>query len=385
MGDVMARGNTPLMVRVKRSELAIGQRVPWTIYDAQHRVLVEKGTILKSEEDFNTIGLAGDLYRDSSSGDGNDPHHTAPLHTSIFDEIDHLETRMRNVLRVLPDAPQEVPSRILRLAERLLRYVKDDPDAAIGIAHLYHEGHYTELHPIHVAILALILADAKNYDTKKSLAVAAAALSKHISVARFQEELHEQTAPLTEQQRQMIHSYPQKSHDLLKEMGVKDSVWLNAVLQCQENEDGSGYPNGLHGDEISEEAKIVALADRYSAMISDRNYRKGNLSNSVLKRFFEGKGSVLNEELTLFFIKELGVYPPGTFVKLSDGYVGVVTKRGVHASKPFVSCYRDEYGKMLAKPFVRNLFRENVQIAATIPPQDIGSLSLKWIWGQLVV
>jgi HD-GYP domain-containing protein (c-di-GMP phosphodiesterase class II) len=381
----MARGNTPLMVRVKRSELAIGQRVPWTIYDAQHRVLVEKGTILKSEEDFNTIGLAGDLYRDSSSVGPNDTGQAAPLHTSIFDEIDHLETRMRNVLRVLPEAPKEVPGRILRLAERLLRYVKDDPDAAIGIAHLYHDGHYTELHPIHVAILALLLAQAKEYDNKKSLAVAAAALSKHISVARFQEALNEQTTPLTDQQRQMIQSYPQKSHDMLKEMGVKDQVWLNAVLQCQENEDGTGYPQGLHGNQIAEEAKIVALADRYSAMISDRHYRKGKLSNSVLKSFFEGKGSVLNEELTLFFIKELGVYPPGTFVKLSDGYVGIVTKRGAHASKPFVSCYRDEYGKMLAKPQVRNLFREEVKIAATIPPQDIGSLSLKWIWGLLIV
>lgn len=381
----MARGNTPIMVRVKRSELAIGQRVPWTIYDAQHRVLVEKGTILKSEEDFNTIGLAGDIYRDSAAGDGIDHANNAPLHTSIFDEIDHLESRMRNILRVLPESPKEVPGRVLRLAERLLRYVKDDPDAAIGIAHLYHDGHYTELHPIHVAILALILAQAKEYDSKRSLAVAAAALSKHISVAHFQEELNEQTAPLTDNQRQRIHSYPQKSYDMLREMGVKERVWLNAVLQCQENEDGSGYPHGLQGSEIAEEAKVVALADRYSAMISDRHYRKGNLSNSVLKSFFEGKGSILNEELTLFFIKELGVYPPGTFVKLSDGYVGVVTKRGAHASKPYVSCYRDEYGKMLAKPFVRNLFRENVKIAATIPPQDIGSLSLKWIWGLLVV
>ncbi|MBD3670933.1 MAG: hypothetical protein HUJ29_09175 [Gammaproteobacteria bacterium] len=381
----MARGNTPSMVRVKRSELAIGQRIPWTIYDAHHKVLVEKGTILKSEEDFQTIGLSGDLYRESSAAGGPDSGHAAPLQTSIFDEIDHLETRMRNTLRVLHESPKEVPGRILRLAERLLRYVKDDPDAAIGIAHLYHEGNYTELHPIHVAILALILAQAKEYDNKRSLAVAAAALSKHISVARFQEELHAQTSPLTEQQREMINSYPQKSHDMLMEMGVKDETWLNAVLQCQENEDGTGYPRGLHGNQISEEAKVVALADRYSAMISDRNYRKGSLSNSVLKRFFEGKGSVLNEELTLFFIKELGVYPPGTFVKLSDGYVGVVTKRGAHASKPFVSCYRDDFGKMLAKPMVRNLFREEVKIAATIPPQDIGSLSLKWIWGLLIV
>jgi len=381
----MARGKTPMMVRIKRSELAVGQRVPWNIYDSRHRVLVEKGHILKSEEEFRTVGLSGDIFRDASSGSNLEQLNTGPLQSSIFDDIDHLETLMRNALRSLYENPETLPDRVTRLAELLYRYVKADADAAIGIAHLYHEGNYTELHPIHVAILTLVLTIAKSYEKERCISVAAAALSKHISVAKFQEELHEQTSPLTEQQRQAIRTYPQKSFELLKKLGVTDTIWLNAVLQCQENEDGSGYPRGLAGAQIAEAAKIVALADRYSAMTSDRNYRKGNLSNSVLKRFFEGKGTVLNEELTLFFIKELGVYPPGTYVKLSDGYTGIVIRRGVHASKPTVSCYRDDLGHIMVKPVVRNLFRDPSKITATIPPQDIGNLSLKWIWGQLII
>lgn len=381
----MARAKTPMMVRIKRSELAVGQRVPWNIYDSRHRILVEKGHILKSEEEFRTVGLSGDIFRDASSGSNAEQHSSGPLQSSIFDDIDHLETLMRNALRSLYESPETLPDRITRLAELLYRYVKADADAAIGIAHLYHDGNYTELHPIHVAILTLVLTIAKSYDKERSISVAAAALSKHISVAKFQEELHEQTSPLTEQQRQAIRTYPQKSYELLKKLGVTDTVWLNAVLQCQENEDGSGYPMGLAGENISEAAKIVALADRYSAMTSDRNYRKGNLSNSVLKRFFEGKGTVLNEALTLFFIKELGVYPPGTYVKLSDGYTGIVIRRGVHASKPNVSCYRDDLGHIMVKPVIRNLFRDPSKITSTIPPQDIGNLSLKWIWGQLII
>lgn len=381
----MARQKIPVMVRIKRSELAIGQRVPWNIYDSRHRILLERGHILKSEDEIRTVGLSGDIYRDVSSGSSTEHLNSGPLQSSIFDDIDHLETLMRNALRSLYENPEKLPDRILRLADLLYRYVEADADAAIGIAHLYHEGNYTELHPIHVAILTLVLTRAKSYDKERSISVAAAALSKHISVAKFQEELHEQTSPLSEQQRKAIDTYPLKSHDLLKRLGVTDTLWLNAVLQCQENEDGSGYPMGVTGEQITEGAKIVALADRYSAMTSDRNYRKGNLSNSVLKRFFEGKGSAINEELTLFFIKELGVYPPGTFVKLSDGYTGIVIRRGAHASKPSVSCYRDDLGHVMAKPVIRNLFRDPSKIAATIPPQDIGNLSLKWIWGQLIV
>ncbi|MBD3610783.1 MAG: hypothetical protein HUJ30_09560 [Gammaproteobacteria bacterium] len=379
----MAIGKKPVMTRIRRSELAVGQRVRWDIYDSKNNILVEKGTILKSEADFVTVGLSGDIFR--IGGGLDDSADLTPLDSNIFDEIDHLELRMRNVLRAIYDSPHEVPERIQKLAERIYRYVDTEPDACIGIAHLYHEGNYTELHPLHVAILALVVAQARQYTAEQSVSLASAALSKHLSVARLQEDLHSQTQPLSIEQRTLIQSYPQKSFDLLQRVGVKDEDWLRAVLECQENEDGTGYPKGLQGHQISEMAKIIALADRYSAMTSDRNYKKADLSSSVLKRFFQGKGTALNEELTLQFIKELGVYPPGTFVKLSDGYVGVVIGRGAHASKPKVSCYQDQYGRQMAKPVIRNMFRDPEKIAATLPPQDIENLNLKWIWGYMFV
>ena len=90
---------------------------------------------------------------------------------------------------------------------------------------------------------------------------------------------------------------------------------------------GAGYPWGLKSKFISSFAKILGLADTYVAMINKRAWREAKLPQSALKEIYQ-MASQEDEEIFRCFISQLGVYPPGTLVRLKSGEIAVVTNRG---------------------------------------------------------
>ena len=93
----------------------------------------------------------------------------------------------------------------------------------------------------------------------------------------------------------MVKTHPQAGYNLLKDI---DFPWPVAeiVLQHHERLDGSGYPQGLKGKEILQEARIIAVADVVEAMASDRPYRKALGIEAALKEIKRGRGTLYDEE-----------------------------------------------------------------------------------------
>lgn len=88
--------------------------------------------------------------------------------------------------------------------------------------------------------------------------------------------------------------------------------------------DGTGYPDGLKGDQISVFGQIAAIVDIYDAISSERCYSDALSPHAALRKLFEWSGSHLNRELVEKFIAHVGIYPVGTLVRLKSGYIGVV-------------------------------------------------------------
>jgi HD-GYP domain-containing protein (c-di-GMP phosphodiesterase class II) len=77
------------------------------------------------------------------------------------------------------------------------------------------------------------------------------------------------------------------------------------VLEHHERIDGKGYPKGIKGDEISIQAKIIAIADTYDAMISDRSYRKALSESYAVSEMIRGAGTQFDAELTKLFVEKV--------------------------------------------------------------------------------
>lgn len=97
------------------------------------------------------------------------------------------------------------------------------------------------------------------------------------------------------------------------------------IIACHhESWDGTGYPNGLSGSKIPRLARIVAIANRYDNLCNPLDAKSACLPAEAVARMFKIEGSAHDPEILSAFVKAIGVYPPGTFVALSDGSYGLV-------------------------------------------------------------
>ncbi|WEK54252.1 MAG: HD-GYP domain-containing protein [Candidatus Cohnella colombiensis] len=122
---------------------------------------------------------------------------------------------------------------------------------------------------------------------------------------------------------------------------LNQGVWLTA-LQHHERIDGSGYPMKVKGDKIHPYAKIVAIADMYHAMTSNRLYRKAESPYLVLEELYSGSFGKLDPIYVQTFIERLTQFHNGVFVRLNDGRIGeiVFTDRS-NPTRPMVSLNGD--------------------------------------------
>jgi len=137
-------------------------------------------------------------------------------------------------------------------------------------------------------------------------------------------ELLRQAESPTEEQWQILQSHVQEGLNLLEENKVDDEM-LRLTIQCHhERYDGSGYPNGLTGNDIPLYARIAGIVDSYDAMISDTPYSQVRSSYSAVQELQAKAGVLYQKELVEQFIQAIGVFPVGVIVEFNTGEVGVV-------------------------------------------------------------
>ncbi|WP_407278333.1 HD domain-containing phosphohydrolase [Aromatoleum evansii] len=104
-------------------------------------------------------------------------------------------------------------------------------------------------------------------------------------------------------------------------------VPVRNVIACHhEFFDGSGFPNRLAGEKIPRLARIAAIANRYDNLCNPFDLREAKAPAEALRQIFRAESKHYDEQLVQLFIRTLGVYPPGTFVALSNGGVGMVVE-----------------------------------------------------------
>lgn len=112
------------------------------------------------------------------------------------------------------------------------------------------------------------------------------------------------TDRLTDEEFNKIKAHPEKGYNILKTIHfLEDSISI--VYQHHERYDGNGYPQGLQGEEIDISARIVAIADTYDAMTSDRAYRKALSSEIAIQELIKNKGTQFDPVLVDAFVKSM--------------------------------------------------------------------------------
>jgi hypothetical protein len=147
--------------------------------------------------------------------------------------------------------------------------------------------------------------------------------------------------------------------------------------------DGSGYPEDVQIHAIADAARILSIADIFCAKISNRGYRLGLLPNTGLRELFlVERNQHVDLEMVTQLIKVVGIYPPGTLVRLINGELAVVTHRGEKAHQPLVQVVASPKGIPLTEPVLRDCSFKKYGVKETLSSTSLKSkINPYRLWG----
>ncbi|MDE2159211.1 MAG: phosphohydrolase, partial [Burkholderiales bacterium] len=237
-------------------------------------------------------------------------------------------------------------------------------DAALFMAVRQDHGRtalYALTHALHTATIVLLTSRQLGWDAARERSAVAAALTMNASTVELQARMAEQSEPPSAKQKAQIHAHPHLSAQMLRASGVADADWLTAVEDHHERAGAQGYPRG--SGEVGEIARVLRAADVYAAKISPRALRAPLLPQVAARQLFqEEQGGPLAGAL----IKAVGIYPPGDFVTLKNGEVGVVALRAQGGAAAQVMALLDARGRPVAGTPRRDTADAACAIAGTL-------------------
>ncbi|WMW79474.1 HD domain-containing phosphohydrolase [Undibacterium cyanobacteriorum] len=371
--------------RISMSDIVLGQPLQWDIYGNDGNLLLRKGFVVNSSHQVEVLIERG-LYVDSDKLDQSSRDKKIPKVVELPSVV-RIVTDVRADLRTLSYnlvAETEARSKFLALAKQIVVATFLDTDVALGCILLHQEGNYSARHCVDTAIVAIVIARALKKSEEEITMLAAAALTMNLSMLRQQERLQEKSDGLSAEEQELIYRHPQETVEQLMAAGVKDEAWLSWILAHHENEDGSGYPLKKRGPETPQNAKIISIADRYCARVCARSYRKSLLPNAALRDILIGGKTTVDLMLVTLFIRELGTYPIGTFVKLENGEIGVVTSKGATTTTPYVHSLIGPRGAPLTMPIKRDTQKPLHAIREVLHRDQVPiRFTMRQLWGEI--
>lgn len=194
-----------------------------------------------------------------------------------------------------------------------------DTTGIINHLHVVHrQDDYTFHHSINVAVLCGIIGRWMGYKDKEFKDLVLAGLLHDVGKTQIPLEILRKPSSLTTVEMEAMRLHTTKGYSLLKELDLAQGVLL-AVLQHHEREDGSGYPLGVKGDKIHRFAQIVAVADIYDAMTSDKVYRAKTSPFEAVETLVRDMYGKLSPDVCSIFLNNVRDYFIGNMVELSNG------------------------------------------------------------------
>jgi len=167
---------------------------------------------------------------------------------------------------------------------------------------------YTAGHQLRVAKLSLEIASEMNLNKMQLDTIRIAAILHDIGKIYIPNEILNKPSSLTETEYSMIKNHPVAGYDILKTIDFQMPI-AKIIYQHHERINGSGYPQGLIGNEIMLEARIVNVADVVDAMISQRPYRSSQSIDDALEEIETNAGILYDPEVVgvcLYIFNEKG-------------------------------------------------------------------------------
>ncbi|MFD1173825.1 HD-GYP domain-containing protein [Oceanobacillus picturae] len=246
---------------------------------------------------------------------------------------------------------------LTNVVEQILSNIQQNEKSLSLLADIFVSDNYVFQHSLNVTIYSLAIGVELNYSTKQLTEIGVGAMLHDIGKMFIDPEILQKPDRLSDEEFEIIKGHTQVGYDYLRKHQYMPTVISHCAYQHHERLDGSGYPRGIHGEEIHTYAKVIGIADVFDAVTSSRVYRDAMLPHEGLEILYAGAVNLFDKEMIEAFKRSVVAYPNGLTIELSDGRIGVVIRQNTNLCDRPVVRILEESGKPVANPYEVDLER----------------------------
>lgn len=384
------------LVPISAESIRTGHPLPFPLMDKDGILLAKKTYVISSKKDLEDIARrGGGLYIDIADSEAHHRAYVDHLHGLVRDnkslgEIANttvsdtsaeraaqgndrpdwldLQTQANFILR--GNQPHQFMERLERLHAQLSYHAQRNPDGTL-FALIYlsaTDSHmYSATHAMMVSVMCSLAArEVLNWPAPIESMLCKAALTMNLGMTELQDRLATQAEAPSPAQRALINAHAEKSAEMLRACGVSDATWLQAVRQHH-----TQAPGALKTRTPAERlARLIQRADKFAAQLAPRKSRTPVAPAAAMQAcYFDENRQV--DEAGAALIKAVGIYQPGTFVRLANEEIAVVIKRGANTTTPKVAVLINRSGMPTVEPIIRDTSLRDHRIASSVAHREV--------------
>ena len=238
---------------------------------------------------------------------------------------------LKNITKNLFSRPQESVREADQLVQQMLDSLLVDKDIAIHLMNDKIVGEEAYYHSLNVAVLTMMLAKELSFPAEDIKQLGMGCMFHDIGKVEIPDRIVNKTFALTKAEQNLMQMHSHYGQQIAEKLNLPKGV-IDIISQHHEMADGSGYPQQLKAERISPLARIVAITNNYDNLCNRPNPADSLSPYEAMSHMFAHQRKQFDAAALNLFIRCMGVYPPGTIVKLSDGTVGMVV--AVNSGKP---------------------------------------------------
>ncbi len=265
----------------------------------------------------------------------------------------------REVTRNFALNPQDSLAKAETIVNNLVDSVITESDVVLHAVSSNKADPEVYVHSLNVAVLALMLAKSLDMSEQEARTLGMAAVLHDIGkTAEYRTN------------KSILDQHCENGARMVQETGLSERI-AKIILQHHECVDGSGHPARLVGDKIDPLARLLAIANVYDNLCNPNNPEQAMSPYEALAHMFNVTAKKYDAQLLQFFIRSLGVYPPGSIVQLSNGVYGIVMTTNPNTPMlPFVMIYAPNVPRKTLV-IIDLSEEEGLKISKCLKPKDL--------------
>lgn len=291
----------------------------------------------------------------------------ATVSLTLAEQWDELVLNLDSTLRDARTGT-EWPDRLVAVHARARQLALKRPDASLYHM-VYEAGLVTERYSSRHALMTMVMGEASavalGWPQESIDVLGMAALTMNIAMLRLQDQLATTDLNLDDKARAVIDHHAEGSARMMEAAGITDPLTL-AVVRGHHDQSDDATPLGALPPE-RQIARLLRRVDIFAAKISKRNTRAPVSPVLAAREACLGAGGV-PDEVGGALLRSVGLYPPGSFVELASGEMGIVLARGRRANLPQVAALVAGNGMALGTPALRDTLDRRFAVKSALAP-----------------